>query len=190
MLKRILTLLLCLCLLPLFAAAEEAAPTATPLPENVEMEGFADPEADTAGDVSNQPASIEGLKPLYVATIKPFAGGSAIRMRKLQTSESDPVFAVEKGEQVTVYAVYPSYVLAEYEGHVGYIIRTWIDENVETIDPSTTPPYGTVPAQFVATLKDKTPVYEAPSTASKVSQPFSSPDFRPLASSFIRFCLL
>ena len=169
MLKRVLPLLLCLCLLPLFAAAEEAAPTATPLPENIEMEGFADPEADTAGDVSNQPASIEGLEPLYIATIRPFAGGSAIRMRKLQTSESDSVCAVEKGEKVTVYAVYPSYVLAEYEGHVGYIIRTWVDEDMQTIDPQKTPPYGTVPAQFVATLKDKTPIYTAPSTGSEIN---------------------
>ncbi len=169
MLKRVLLLLICLCLLPVFAAAEDAAPTATPLPENIEMEGFADPEADTAGDVSMQPASIEGLEPLYIATIKPFAGGSAIRMRKLQTSESDAVCAVEKGEEVNVYAVYPSYVLAEYQGHVGYIIRTWIDEDVHTINPETTPPYGTVPAQFVATVTEKVPVYMSPSTGAEVN---------------------
>ena len=123
MLKRLLMICLCVCVLfSGIAMAEEVALEATPLPENIEMEGFADPEADTAGDVSDQPASIEGLKPLYIATIKPFASGSAIRMRALQSNESDVVCAVEKGEQVTVYAVYPSYVLAEYEGHVGYII--------------------------------------------------------------------
>lgn len=173
MLKKFLLILLCVCLLlPGMAVAEEAqetAPEATPLPENIEMEGFADPEADTAGDVSNQPASIEGLKPLYIATIKPFAGGSAIRMRALQTSESDAVCAVEKGEQVYVYAVYPSYVLAEYQGHVGYIIRTWVDEDMYTIDPVNTPPYGTVPSQFVATVKELAPVYTSPSTSADVN---------------------
>ena len=169
MLKKLLLIFLCVCmLLPCFAAAE-AAPEATPLPADIEMEGFADPEEDTAGDVSMQPASIEGLKPLYIATIKPFAGGSAIRMRKLQTSESDSVCAVEKGEKVTVYAVYPSYVLCEYEGRVGYIIRTWIDEEVETIDPENTPPYGTVPSQFVATVKELAPVYTSPSTHADIN---------------------
>ena len=177
MLKRLLLILLCICMLPVFAVAEElteeiateVAPVETPLPENIEMEGFADPEEDTAGDVSQMPASIEGLEPLYIATIKPFAGGSAIRMRALQTSESDTVCVVEKGQKVTVYAVYPSYVLAEYDGYVGYIIRTWVDENMQTIDPEKTPPYGTVPAQFVATVKELAPVYTSPSTSADVN---------------------
>ena len=177
MLKRLLLILLCICMLPVFAVAEElteeiateAAPVETPLPENIEMEGFADPEEDTAGDVSQMPASIEGLEPLYIATIKPFAGGSAIRMRALQTSESDTVCVVEKGQKVTVYAVYPSYGLAEYDGYVGYIIRTWVDENMQTIDPEKTPPYGTVPAQFVATVKELAPVYTSPSTSADVN---------------------
>ena len=186
MLKRLLMIFLCICLLPVFAAAEAipgdealaveeelpadvAAPMETPLPEDIEVEGFADPEADTAGDVSNQPASIEGLEPLYIATIKPFASGNAIRMRALQSSESDPVCWVEKGEEVTVYAVYPSYVLAEYDGNVGYIIRTWVDENMHTINPETTPPYGTVPAQFVATVQELAPVYTSPSTSADVN---------------------
>ena len=55
MLKRLLMIFLCICLLPVFAAAEElpadvAAPMETPLPEDIEVEGFADPEADTAAE--------------------------------------------------------------------------------------------------------------------------------------------
>ena len=170
MLKRLLMIFLCVCmLLPVFAAAEEA-PAETPLPENVEMEGFADAEEDTAGDVSMQPASIEGLEPLYIATIKPFTSGNAIRMRSLQSKDSEAVCYVEKGEEVTVYAVYPTYVLAEYNGNVGYIIRTWVDENMHTIDPEKTPPYGTVPSQFVATVKELAPVYTSPSTHADVNK--------------------
>ena len=170
MLKRLLMIFLCVCmLLPVFAAAEEA-PAETPLPENVEMEGFADAEEDTAGDVSMQPASIEGLEPLYIATIKPFTSGNAIRMRSLQSKDSEAVCYVEKGEEVTVYAVYPTYVLAEYNGNVGYIIRTWVDENMHTIDPEKTPPYGTVPSQFVATVKELAPIYTSPSTHADVNK--------------------
>lgn len=170
MLKRLLMIFLCVCmLLPVFAAAEEA-PAETPLPENVEMEGFADAEEETAGDVSMQPASIEGLEPLYIATIKPFTSGNAIRMRSLQSKDSEAVCYVEKGEEVTVYAVYPTYVLAEYNGKVGYIIRTWVDENMHTIDPEKTPPYGTVPSQFVATVKELAPIYTSPSTHADVNK--------------------
>lgn len=170
MLKRLLMIFLCVCmLLPVFAAAEEA-PAETPLPENVEMEGFADAEEETAGDVSMQPASIEGLEPLYIATIKPFTSGNAIRMRSLQSKDSEAVCYVEKGEEVTVYAVYPTYVLAEYNGNVGYIIRTWVDENMHTIDPEKTPPYGTVPSQFVATVKELAPIYTSPSTHADVNK--------------------
>ena len=170
MLKRLLMIFLCVCmLLPVFAAAEEA-PAETPLPENVETEGFADAEEETAGDVSMQPASIEGLEPLYIATIKPFTSGNAIRMRSLQSKDSEAVCYVEKGEEVTVYAVYPTYVLAEYNGNVGYIIRTWVDENMHTIDPEKTPPYGTVPSQFVATVKELAPIYTSPSTHADVNK--------------------
>ena len=86
-----------------------------------------------------------GLTPLYRAVIKPFtSNGNTIRMRAEQSSESDVVCVIDAGETITVYAVYPSYVLAEYNGYVGYIIRTWVDENMTTLDPENTPPYGVV----------------------------------------------
>jgi len=170
MLKRVLILCLCLCLLTsVFALAEDVTPEATPLPENIEMEGFASEEDTAMADLTGEVASIEGLEPLYIATIKPFAGGSAIRMRAQQSSESEAVCSVNKGKQVNVYAVYPSYVLAEYEGNVGYIIRTWIDEDVHTIDPVKTPPYGTVPSQFVATVTEAAKVYASPSLDAPVN---------------------
>ncbi|MBE5815190.1 MAG: hypothetical protein E7320_08315 [Clostridiales bacterium] len=168
MLKRMLLVLLCLALvLPAAALAEE---TAAPLPENVEMEGFAGDDEEDVGEIYDEPASIKGLKPLYTARIKPFTPtGTAIRMREQQSSESPGVCAIKKNEEITIYKVYPAYVLAEYNGKVGYVIRTWIDEDVTTIDPENTPPYGTVPSQFVATLTEKAPVYKAPSTRAEVN---------------------
>lgn len=173
--KRMLAVLL-LCCLPLMALAEEdVSLLSNPenLPGGVEVEGVASGEEEEAveADAVGQRASIEGLTPLYTTKIKPFvSSGTTIRMRAEQSGDSDVVCVIRAGESINVYAVYPSYVLAEYEGNVGYIIRTWVDENMVTLDPVHTPPYGVVPAQYVATLThDQTPVYVAPSTESEIN---------------------
>lgn len=171
--KRMLALLL-LCCFPLLALAEEDVSIAPDgLTADVEVEGVADGEEETAveADAIGQIASIEGLTPLYTTVIKPFvSNGTTIRMRAQQSGDSDVVCSIRAREPITVYAVYPSYVLAEYNGNVGYIIRTWVDENMVTLDPVNTPPYGVVTAQFVATLThDQTPVYVAPSTQSEIN---------------------
>ncbi|MBQ7091667.1 MAG: VanW family protein [Clostridia bacterium] len=167
---RMIALLLS-CLLALAPAAVLAESTEeTVIPEGVEVEGMATDTEDVQADAIGQVASIEGLKPLYTTTIKPFsANGTSIRMRAQQSSESDVVCSIRAGKTITVYAVYPTYVLAEYEGNVGYIIRTWVDEDMVTLDPENTPPYGVVPHQFVATVTgDPTPVYKAPSLKAEV----------------------
>lgn len=172
--KRMLAVLL-LCCLPLLALAEEVSLLSNPetLPGDVEVEGVASGEEEEAveADAVGQRASIDGLKPLYTTKIKPFvSSGTTIRMRAEQSGDSDVVCIIRAGEYINVYAVYPSYVLAEYEGNVGYIIRTWVDENMVTLDPVNTPPYGVVPAQYVATLThDQTPVYVAPSNESEIN---------------------
>ena len=155
---------LCTCLLLLAAAfsalAEETDPVMTAEEAEaagIEVEGIATEDEDetAVADAEDQPASIEGLTPLYTTKIKPFvASGKAIRMRALQDGESDVVCVIDAGETITVYAVYPSYVLAEYNGYVGYIIRTWVDENMTTLDPENTPPYGVVTSKYVATLNE------------------------------------
>jgi len=167
---RMIALLLS-CLLALAPAAVLAESTEeTVIPEGVEVEGMATDTEEVQADAIGQVASIEGLRPLYTTTIKPFsANGTSIRMRAQQSSESDVVCSIRAGKTITVYAVYPTYVLAEYEGNVGYIIRTWVDEDMVTLDPENTPPYGVVPHQFVATVTgDPTPVYKAPSLKAEV----------------------
>lgn len=104
MLKRLLLVLLCLCLALPFAQAETAE---EPLPENVEMEGFAGDDEEDVGEIYDEPASIEGLTPLYTARIKPFTPtGTAIRMREQQSSDSGSVCVIKKNEEITVYKVY------------------------------------------------------------------------------------
>lgn len=149
-------------------SADETALLEAAEAAGIEVEGVASDDGEDAVEADATPASIEGLTPLYTTKIKPFAGGSAIRMRALQDGESDVVCSVEEGETVTIYAVYPSYVLAEYNGYVGYIIRTWIDENMTTLDPEHTPPYGVVPSQYVATLTERADVYASPSPDAEV----------------------
>lgn len=170
---RLTALLLCLLLslAPVFSLAQEPDPAEALIPEGVEVEGMAtDEEESVQADAIGQQASIAGLKPLYTAKIKPFvANGESIRMRAEQSGESDVICSIRKGEIITVYAVYPTYVLAEYNGHVGYVIRTWVDENMIAIDPQNTPPYGVVTSQYVATLtQDQTPIYMAPSLSADV----------------------
>ena len=173
--NRMLALCLCLLLFALPALSEGAAAVPPPevaLPENIEVEGFATDEEPAAveADAVNEVASIEGLTPLYTTKIKPFAAnGTSIRMRARQDGESDVVCVIDKGEIITIYAVHPTYVLAEYKGNVGYIIRTWIDENATTINPATTPPYGVTLSQYVATATAPANVYTRPSLDAEVN---------------------
>ena len=180
---RLTALLLALLCLPVWAMAEEiAAPAETPVPENMEMEGMAtgDGEEDTGEVLTGLAATIEGKQPLYTTRIKPFvSNGSAIRMRAEQSNKSDVVCVISAWQPITVYEVYPAYVLAEYNGHVGYVIRTWVDEEMVAVNPKTTPPYGVVPAQYVATLTQQVNVYTEPSKDSSIN------DIRPGAGSKI-----
>ena len=175
LLSAMLSLCLALCLTPA-VWAEEASGEA-PLDEaaleaqGIEVEGLADGQEESAAAAAGDVADITGMKPLYTTRIKPFvANGTSIRMRARQSGDSEVVCAIDAWKPITVYAVYPSFVLAEYNGYVGYIIRTWVDENMTTLDPENTPPYGVVPSQFVATLTETANIYSAPSLESDVNK--------------------
>ena len=144
-------------------------PTLEPIPANIEVEGFATEEEQILTAEMNEVASIEGLTPLYTTRIKPFtADGESIRMRSQQSLESDVVTVLYAKDEITVYAIYPSFVLAEFEGHVGFVIRTWVDEEMIPIDPVNTPPYGVELMSYVATvISDQTKVHYAPDANSE-----------------------
>ena len=152
------------------ALATEIQPelSPTPLPSNIEIEGFAIEEIPFSDYLADKPASIEGKTPLYTTKIKPFSTGNSITMRAKQSFESEAVCSIREREVVTIYEVLPSFVLAEYEGNVGYIIRTWVDENMTAINPETTPPYGVNPMKYVATLtQDNTKIHIEPDANSE-----------------------
>ena len=153
------------------------------VPGGLELEGVAGGDGESGEDnvaLTGMAATIAGMEPLYYTRVKPYvANGTAIRMRAEQSTESEVVCLINAWEPITVYKVYPSYVLAEYNGNVGYVIRTWVDEEMTTIDPQNTQPYGVVPAQFVATLTETVNIYAQPDTSSEVF------DIRPGAGSKI-----
>ena len=170
--QKLRILALCLSCFLAFTSFASLAETVDEMvvPVGVEVEGMASDEENVQADALGQVASIEGLTPLYTTTIKPFsANGTTIRMRAEQSGDSDVVCTIRAGQTITVYAVHPTYVLAEYDGYVGYVIRTWVDEDMTTINPETTPPYGVVPHRYVAELTgDPTPVYKAPSLDAEI----------------------
>lgn len=174
--KRFFLVLLCFVLCVGFAYGEElstdpATEATEVVVESFDLEGAAiEDENVVEADAAGIGASIEGLKPLYQTKIKPFtAGGQSIRMRATQDMNGEVVCMIPKGKWVTIYAVYPSFVLADYEGNVGFLIRTWIDEYVTVVDPTNTPPYGVVFSQYVATTTSPAKIYDRPSFDGEVN---------------------
>ena len=167
--KRALTLILCLVLLIPSAFAEETA-TPAPTEEPTIVEDFVEDDgmSEIVSAADQELPSIEGLTPLYTTKIKLMtASGTAASIRAAQDETSESLGAVSKDEIVTIYKVYPAFVLVEYEGIVGFVKRTCIDENCTTINPETTPPYGVMMMGYVATTTDTTPIHVSPDNASE-----------------------
>ncbi|MCL1855482.1 MAG: VanW family protein [Clostridia bacterium] len=170
--KRWIFLLLC-CVLIAAALPATAEPLKTLLDEAVE-EGVAEEdlpvdEDQTVVEMNEEglgPPSIAGLSPLYTTKVKLLtSSGNSVTVRYAQDTDSKGMGSVGKGEVVTIYKVYPAFVLIERNGVVGYILRTCIDENCTVLDPALTPPYGVMPTSYVATVTEDAPVYKSPSTA-------------------------
>ncbi|NLV58592.1 MAG: SH3 domain-containing protein [Clostridiales bacterium] len=185
-LRRLVAILLfCIMILPFIAAgAEDAAQdVAAPAEEKTLIqeaidEGVAeedlpvdDEQAVSVADENDMGSpSIQGLSPLYRTKIKLMtATGNVASIRYAQDTDSQVLGQVGKGKEVTIYKVYPSFVLVEYEGTVGYVLRTCIDENCTVLDPSTTPPYGVMPMSYVATLTEDAYVYQAPRVSEEIN---------------------
>ena len=168
-LAALLCLLLSLCLLPAGALATE--PAEAQLLEEAVVDGVSEEdlpadEDETVASVDEEDGapSIEGLQPLYTTVIKMMTTtGKSVVIRTAQDTESKGLGSISVGKTVTIYKVYPAFVLVEYEGVVGYILRTCIDENCVPIDAATTVPYGVTPMAFVATTNQQTEVYQTKS---------------------------
>ncbi|MFH1512371.1 MAG: VanW family protein [Bacillota bacterium] len=170
--------LLALCLSGLFlltasaAYAQAVQETAAPfVPEDealiIEDDVPDDGMGEIVGTADRVPPIIEGLAPLYFTKIKFLtSNGYTATIRADQDQTSEALGYANKGEIITIYQVYPAYVLAEIEGVAGFILRTCIDENVTALDPVYTPPYGVTLTRYVATVTGTAKVYVDPDTQS------------------------
>jgi hypothetical protein len=170
---------LTLCFAPLTALCEVAASNPeVSLLEEALQEGVAEEDLPVDEDQAvvemdeeeAGPPSIAGLTPLYTTKIKLMtASGKTVTIRYAQDTNSQAMGWANKGDEVTIYKVYPSFVLIEFQGVVGYILRTCIDENCTVLDPASTPPYGVMPIGFVATATEPAKVYQAPNPNAPVN---------------------
>ena len=150
--RRLIALCTCLLLLAgaFFAPAEEISTDPVMTAEEaeavgIEVEGLAtedESEAAAAG-AEDQPASIEGLTPLVYHQDQalcghghgyPHAGFAGWRKRRGVLHR--------RGRDDHGLRGVSHLCAAEYNGYVGYVIRTWVDENMTTLDPENTPPYA------------------------------------------------
>ncbi len=167
--KRALILFLCLLLFVLPAMAEEITAGVTAADETV-IEDYVEDDgmSEIVSQSDQELPSIDGLTPLYTTKIKLMtATGTAATMRAWQDDNADSVVVISKDEVITIYKVYPAYVLAEYEGHVGFVKRTCIDENCTTLNPETTAPYGVTVMSYVATVTALAQVHTEPNNTSE-----------------------
>ena len=165
--KRVVLYTVCLLLFVSAAFAESVAPEPTLAPVIVEDYVEDDGMADVVGQADQERPTIEGLTPLYTTKIKLLtSAGSAASIRVAQDETSQSLGVANKDDVVTIYKVYPAFVLVEFEGVVGFVKRTCIDENVTTLNPETTPPYGVTKMKYVATTTDVTPIHTDPDNQS------------------------
>ncbi len=170
--KRLLMLGLAgMLLLASFPALAQTAETPAPqLVDEVVIEDDVpdDGMGEIVGEADRVPPIIEGLQPLYTTKIKFLtANGATATIRADQDQNSEALGFANKGEVITIYQVYPAYVLAEINGVAGFILRTCIDENVTVLDPVNTPPYGVVTTRYVATTTAVAQVHVEPDASSE-----------------------
>ncbi len=167
--KRVLLYMVCFLLMATAAAAESTASTdsdaaAEIVQDYVEDDGM----SEIVGKMEQELPNIEGLTPLYTTKIKLMtASGTMASIRVAQDEDSKSLGAVSINQVVTVYKVYPAFVLVEYNGIVGFVKRTCVDENMTTLDPETTPPYGVTKSKYVATTTAMATIYTDPDTSSQ-----------------------
>ena len=167
MLKRMLALCLAgfLLLTVVSAFAEETEEDIVDISDAEVIED--DVEDDGMGEIVGESdyvsPDVTGLTPLYTTKVIKYS----TYIYADQDEDSEALGSVPRYQTITIYQVFPAYVLAEYEGVSGFISRTRIDEEMSVLDPENTPPYGVVLTSYVATTTAVAKVYVDPDTTSE-----------------------
>lgn len=171
MLKRIVAILLLICLLPALPAAAEndsyreefIVPDEVPRGENGENQ-FVFPNAF---DDNNLP---EPVGPIFAdKTLKDFNRKSpALYTARMTDGTSGyPVPSIyegrtfrtkKQGERCEILHLDPMWAIVRYKGDIAYVKRHRIYD-VEAIDPVATPPYGVMKPQYIATTASTAEVH-------------------------------
>lgn len=168
MFKRMLALCLAGLVLLAYSAvfAEETAGEELPdigdeqvIEDDVQDDGM----GEIVGSSDRVSPDVKGLTPLYTTKIIKYS----TPILADQDEDSKVLGTIPKYKTITVYQVFPAYVLAKYEGVSGFISRTRIDEEFTVLDPENTPPYGVTLTKYVATTTGVAKVYVDPDTSSE-----------------------
>lgn len=157
--KRLLSLLMALCLLlaALPALGEEESPTQEEMDELLQLDEVDDTAAEEAHvGATYQEASREDFTlsspALYTARVE-----NASSLFAQRDMESKRIGSAGKNQQIDVLYVGSAWVIARSGNDIGYIKRDRIS-SVTPVDPVNTPPYGVQKAAFIATTADVCPV--------------------------------
>lgn len=159
MLKRLLSLLMALCLLlaALPALGEEESPTQEEMDELLQLDEVDDTAAEEVHvGATYQEASLEDFTlsspALYTARVE-----NASSLFAQRDMESKRIGNAGKNQQIDVLYVGSAWVIARAGDDIGYIKRDRIS-SVTPVDPVNTPPYGVQKAAYIATTADVCPV--------------------------------
>ncbi len=157
--KRLLSLLMALCLLlaALPALGEEESPTQEEMDELLQLDEVDDTAAEEAHvGATYQEASREDFTlsspALYTARVE-----NASSLFAQRDMESKRIGSAGKNQQIDVLYVGSAWVIARSGNDIGYIKRDRIS-SVTPVDPVNTPPYGVQKAAYIATTADVCPV--------------------------------
>lgn len=185
MIKRLVSLLLILCMLAGFTAFAEDEESL------LESQGAIDIEDDHQAGKSKEservryakrrfkkegfnvalkaPESLDGYEAIYTATM---LKNATIRDK---SDENDCVKSIQipEGKQILIYDVQPEWVLTEYKDNIGWIKRIMLDDStIKPINNKTIPPYGVTKIRYIANLSENCFVLNKPDLK---STPFKIP---------------
>ncbi|NMD38835.1 MAG: VanW family protein [Christensenellaceae bacterium] len=105
------------------------------------------------------PSSLNAYEAIYTATMRI----SASLRNMTDEDKATKTKQVPEGAKLTIYEILPNWALVDYNGHIGYLLRSYLNEgSITPIDIVNTPPYGVTKPKFVGKLTETALIYNEP----------------------------
>lgn len=154
MLKRLLTLLMTICLLltalPVLGEEEEPSLTQEEMDELLQLDEVNEDDEEQAHTGATYQEKSRGDFTIYSPALYTARIENASSLFAQRDLNSERVAYISKVSRVDVLYVGSAWVIARYNDAIGYIKRDRITD-VQPVDPVNTPPYGVQKAAYVAT---------------------------------------